>query len=472
MNCFFFSLGKTYFLVELLKRAQTNIQPAPQRIIWLYKRWQPLYDVIKATVVPRVEFIKGVPLNLDRDDFIDPRVRNMIVLDDMAMEASKDQRVTDLFTEGSHHRNLSVIALNQNLYLSKDPTQRRNCHYLVLFNNPVDKQPIATLARQMYPNKSRELLRHYDEAISRPYGYLLVDLKPTTPETKRMRTNVLGIKGIYSDNLIHLSDNIRAVQTGLTVSEGNTSGNQKVDIFNQTEKNSDYQRHDTMASCDDCGVMFENVHDLQNHVKKWCPEQNDLKLNKSYEEIMPSKRMRYSEADKDESDGSIVTTDQEREVYSDIADRIKTLNEAKWQQKVDKYENEGMNSAEAEERADMKLRQDDMRAFMERYGIIISYIMKLSVGYIHTQIMNTIQILRERDMSEERAIRIALRKYSHYFDEYLDNEEENRDVNDRDENETSDSKTESENSENNTESENSENNTESEDDTDGEMDSN
>ena len=115
-----------------------------------------------------------------------------------------------------------------------------------------------------------------------------------------------------------------------------------------------------------------------------------------------------------------------------------------------------MSSAEAEEGADMKLRQDDMIAFIERYGIIISYIIKLSAGYIHTQIMNTIQILRERDMSEERAILLSLRKYSHYIDEYLDNEEENRDVDDRDENETSDSKTESENSENNTESENSE----------------
>lgn len=55
----------------------------------------------------------------------------------MATEAAKDPRVTDLFTEGSHHRSLSVIALNQSLYFSKDPTQRRNCHYLVLFNNPV-----------------------------------------------------------------------------------------------------------------------------------------------------------------------------------------------------------------------------------------------------------------------------------------------------------------------------------------------
>jgi hypothetical protein len=143
---FFFFLGKTFFVVQLLQQAFNKIQPAPHRIIWLYKRCRPLYDVIKATVIPKVEFIKGVPLHLEKDEFLDTCIRNLIIMDDMASETAKDQRVTDLFTEGSHHRNLSVIALNQNLYFSKDPTQRRNCHYLVVFNNPIDRQPIATLA--------------------------------------------------------------------------------------------------------------------------------------------------------------------------------------------------------------------------------------------------------------------------------------------------------------------------------------
>ena len=167
--------GKTFFLVELLKRTQTYLQPSPQRIIWLYKRWQPLYDVIKNTVLPRVEFIKGIPLNLEKDDFLNTRVRNLIVLDDLATDASKDSRITNLLTEVSHHRNLSVIALNQNLYFSKDPTQRRNCHYLILFNNPVDRQPVMTLARQKYQKNPRELLNHFEDAISQPYGYLLID---------------------------------------------------------------------------------------------------------------------------------------------------------------------------------------------------------------------------------------------------------------------------------------------------------
>jgi len=39
--------------------------------------------------------------------------------------AAKDPRVNDLFTEGSHHRNLSVIAINQNKKDTKDKKKWR-----------------------------------------------------------------------------------------------------------------------------------------------------------------------------------------------------------------------------------------------------------------------------------------------------------------------------------------------------------
>ena len=46
------SCGKTFFVKTLLQNCMTKISPPPQKIIWLYKRWQPLYDVIKMTVLP------------------------------------------------------------------------------------------------------------------------------------------------------------------------------------------------------------------------------------------------------------------------------------------------------------------------------------------------------------------------------------------------------------------------------------
>ena len=89
-------------------------------------------------VYPPVEFVQGIPTDLDEDDYFDSKVNNLLILDDMMSVSAKDTRITELFTEGSHHRSLSVISINQNMFASKDPTQRRNCHYLVLYNNPID----------------------------------------------------------------------------------------------------------------------------------------------------------------------------------------------------------------------------------------------------------------------------------------------------------------------------------------------
>ena len=106
-------------------------------------------------------------------------------------EASNDKRICDLFTKGSHHRNLSVICLVQNLYYQgkESRTMSLNSQYLVLFNNPRDQQQITVLARQMYPGQSEKFLSTYRMATSKPFGYLLIDLKPDTLKKTLKRTN-------------------------------------------------------------------------------------------------------------------------------------------------------------------------------------------------------------------------------------------------------------------------------------------
>lgn len=49
--------GKTYFVKTMLQNVKHICEPTPQRIIWLYKRWQPLYDKIRQTVIRNVEIV-------------------------------------------------------------------------------------------------------------------------------------------------------------------------------------------------------------------------------------------------------------------------------------------------------------------------------------------------------------------------------------------------------------------------------
>ena len=182
--------GKTVFVTKVLEYANQTIDPLPQRIIWCYSQWQPLYQAM-LSMIPGIEFIRGVPPNMENDSFLDVNSRNLIVLDDLMSDIGKDQRITDLFTKGSHHRNLSVIVLMQNFYEPKTVTIRRNAHYLVLFNMPGDQQQVKTMSQRMFPHKPNYMMEEYKRATSKPYGYLLVDLKPETPEHARLKTNIL-----------------------------------------------------------------------------------------------------------------------------------------------------------------------------------------------------------------------------------------------------------------------------------------
>ena len=86
-----------------------------------------------------VEFVQGIPTDLDEDDYFDSKVNNLLILDDMMSVSAKDTRITELFTEGSHHRSLSVISINQNMFATK--TQLREeivitlCYITILLTN-------------------------------------------------------------------------------------------------------------------------------------------------------------------------------------------------------------------------------------------------------------------------------------------------------------------------------------------------
>ena len=105
--------------------------------------------------------------NLEQDSYFEVNKRNLIVFDDQMIDASKDKRIVNLFTRGSHHRNLSVIYIVQNLFHQGKGSRSisLNSHYLVLFKNPRDELQILTLATQTYPGQTDFFLNQYEEAV-------------------------------------------------------------------------------------------------------------------------------------------------------------------------------------------------------------------------------------------------------------------------------------------------------------------
>ena len=176
--------GKTSLVKSIIDK--NIIQPRPTRILWLYAEDQPLYHGMK-----NVEFVQGIPDDLGTR--FEKRQNNLVILDDLMTQCHSDERLTRLFSVGSHHRNLSVIFIIHNLfhYGKEMRTVSLNSHYIIIFKNPRDRLQISTLARQMYPGQSQFLIEAFQNATQEAYGYLLIDLKPTTNELHRIRTGIL-----------------------------------------------------------------------------------------------------------------------------------------------------------------------------------------------------------------------------------------------------------------------------------------
>ena len=129
------------WIAQLLQLSNTMINPVPTKIIYFYKRWQPLYDEIMKHV-PHIEFTQGIPYNIKDDDYFDTKFPTLFILDDQMRDSANSSDICELFTEGSHHRNLSVICLVQNMFYQgkESRTMSLNTQYLVLFKSPRDKQ--------------------------------------------------------------------------------------------------------------------------------------------------------------------------------------------------------------------------------------------------------------------------------------------------------------------------------------------
>ena len=181
--------GKTQFVSRLLKTKEAMISVPPDKIIWCYGEYQPAYRELTSQI-PNIRFVEGIPMDLDT--MISPNHSNLLIIDDLMVESGNDKTIANLFTKGSHHRNLSVILILQNLFHQgrEIRTISLNSHYLVLFKNPRDGSQITHLAKQMYPGHTNFVQEAFVDATREPYGYLFIDLKPTAPEVLRLRTNI------------------------------------------------------------------------------------------------------------------------------------------------------------------------------------------------------------------------------------------------------------------------------------------
>ena len=156
--------GKTVFVSKMLENCFTYIDPSPTRIIWAYgiknvKQMEWLQQVSPI----KIDFIEGIP---NIEEIVDENETNLLILDDLMSSAGKSSTVQDIFTRASHHRNLSVILIMQNIFHKGTHMRdiRVNTTYTVIMKNKNDGRQILSLAQQYSPRDPNFVLDAYDKA--------------------------------------------------------------------------------------------------------------------------------------------------------------------------------------------------------------------------------------------------------------------------------------------------------------------
>ena len=184
--------GKTTWINVLFQNLEKMCVPTtPEAVLYCYSVYQPLFDEMKKSL-PNIMFHEGLPSQEDIERFANGRHR-LIVIDDLMHSVGSNTNIELLFTQGCHHRKLSVIYITQNLY-QQGKTSRTialNTQYLVLFRNFRDASQVSFLGRQLYPRQSSMFVDVYKDCTAEPYSYLVIDMAPNSNDLYRLRTRIM-----------------------------------------------------------------------------------------------------------------------------------------------------------------------------------------------------------------------------------------------------------------------------------------
>jgi hypothetical protein len=180
--------GKTMIVRHILEswKILININVKNLKVLWYHGQHQELHneDIKNIETI----YINGKPHDKDIETF----KPNIIVVDDLMDELRNDDTLAKIFTRGSHHNNICIIYIIQNLFLKGQQmrTISLNSQYFILTKNRRDLKQIETFGRQCFPGKSKGFLKVYEKATDKPFGYLLFDSHVSTEESQRLRTRI------------------------------------------------------------------------------------------------------------------------------------------------------------------------------------------------------------------------------------------------------------------------------------------
>ena len=163
--------GKTHFMLEVIRHKL--VHPFPENIYYMYRVHQSFMEEH-----PEITFIEGLNFSL-----MDTSKPSMLVIDDLVLSTNQD--VAEMFILGSHHKQVSIFFLTQNLFPNCNlfRTMSANAHYFVIFQNQRNFRQVMTLARQVFVGKDvNRIVNAYKRAGETSRGFIILSFSALLPK--------------------------------------------------------------------------------------------------------------------------------------------------------------------------------------------------------------------------------------------------------------------------------------------------
>lgn len=172
--------GKTQFVYKLLRHRNWLFRPGVKKVLFIFSEEQKIYDQMKDEFGDSITFVQGIPD--DPYTYFKPHEHGVIVVDDMMCEIERNAgEVSKWFTKGTHHKNISLVLLVQNLFPKNMRNISLNAHYLVLFQNPIDKSQASRLGAQVFPGDVPCFKTVLQRVFRVPYRPVILNFHHSTP---------------------------------------------------------------------------------------------------------------------------------------------------------------------------------------------------------------------------------------------------------------------------------------------------
>ncbi|KAK3105224.1 hypothetical protein FSP39_020148 [Pinctada imbricata] len=184
------------------------------------------------------------------------------------------------------------------------------------------------------------------------------------------------------------------------------------------------KEEDKMHSCDDCGLISENIHDLQRHVKTWCPESR--KRTRDEDDELTHKKLRLDDDSSEDDDDSAEEDDDDR--FAFIVNEVWDDHSTQYDRKIKQLMEDDMSKKDAKEEASDIMLSKDRSLFMKKYKDFLMHMHELNASRLHRMIkQEIIELVADHDVHIDQAIEQVIKRHRTDFDSLFENYDDSDD---------------------------------------------